>query len=109
MSLSNGLSKIVKEKESRRGRRSEDIKMNESNESGLGGSQPAQGMGVAAADFRRNVQEASERLSNAGSQLVSMSQELAAAIAEAKAAAQQAQTAQSAAEAAKAAAEATKA
>ncbi len=72
---------------------------NQTSHGGASQSEPAQGMGVAAADFRRNVQEASERLSNAGSQLVSMSQELAAAIAEAKVAAQQAQAAQAAAEA----------
>jgi hypothetical protein len=52
-------------------------------------TEAAQRLGAAAADFRRNIQEASEKLSNAGSQLVSVSQELATAIAEAKQAAEQ--------------------
>jgi chromosome segregation ATPase len=60
-------------------------------QSSYGSSAPD--MGAAAAEFRRNVQEASERLSNAGQQLVSLSEGLAKAIGEAKAAAERAEQA----------------
>ncbi|HLF76986.1 MAG TPA: hypothetical protein VJB57_05790 [Dehalococcoidia bacterium] len=56
-------------------------------------------MSAAAAEFRRNVQEASEKLSNAGQQLVSLSEALAKAIAEAQQAAERAEEAQRKAEA----------
>jgi hypothetical protein len=56
-------------------------------------------MSAAAAEFRRNVQEASDRLSNAGQQLVSLSEALAKAIGEANAAADRAEAAVAKAEA----------
>jgi DNA repair ATPase RecN len=61
-------------------------------------TEAAQRLAAAAADFRRNIQEASDKLSSAGAQLVSVSQELATAIAEAKQAAEQAKEAQRKAE-----------
>ena len=57
-------------------------------------TESAQRLEAAAADFRRNIQEASDKLGNAGAQLVAVSQELATAIAEAKQAAEQAREAQ---------------
>src|SRR6266545_4378543 len=61
-------------------------------------TEAAQRLGAAAADFRRNIEEASERLGNAGAQLVSVSQQLATAITEARQAAEQAKEAQRQAE-----------
>ena len=62
------------------------------------GMQSAQGLEMAASEFRRNVQDASQRLSTAAEQFINMSEGLAEAVTNARRAAEQAQAAQAAVE-----------
>jgi chromosome segregation ATPase len=61
--------------------------------------QPQQGLQAAASEFRRNVQEATERLNSAAEQFMAVSDGLVSAINEARQAAERAQEAQRAVEA----------